>query len=122
MADLKASLCGELPNQNSVIPQEQLRDLLERRGIVEDPDIPNAKARLAEQELRRNMYHNTQVMLKHYRDIVWALECFPGTGSATEGSGCTSQCGRYTDGAGKCKTGASAAQHPKIPPSAGSNQ
>ena len=77
MADLKASLCGELPNQNSVIPQEQLRDLLERRGIVANPDIPNAKARQAEQELRRNMYHNTQVMLKHYRDIVWALECFP---------------------------------------------
>jgi hypothetical protein len=23
------------------------------------------------------MYHNTQMMLKHYRDIVWALECFP---------------------------------------------
>ena len=77
MADLKASLCGELPNQDSVIPKEQLRNLLERRGIVGDPDIPNAKARLAEQELRRNMYHNTQVMLKHYRDIVWALECFP---------------------------------------------
>ena len=77
MADLKASLCGELPNQDSAIPQEQLRALLERRGIVGDPDIPNAKARLAEQELRRNMYHNTQVMLKHYRDIVWALECFP---------------------------------------------
>ncbi len=35
------------------------------------------KARAAEQELRRNMYHNTQIMLKHYRDIVWALECFP---------------------------------------------
>ena len=60
MADLKASLCGELPNQDSAIPQEQLRALLERRGIVGDPDIPNAKARLAEQELRRNMYHNTQ--------------------------------------------------------------
>ena len=78
MADLKASLCGELPKQDSMIPQNQLRDLLERRGITEDPGIPNAKARLAEQELRRNMYHNTQVMLKHYRDIVWALECFPG--------------------------------------------
>lgn len=77
MADLKASLCGELPNQESAIPKEQLRSLLERRGIVGDPDILNAKARLAEQELRRNMYHNTQVMLKHYRDIVWALECFP---------------------------------------------
>ena len=34
MADLKASLCGELPNQESVIPKEQLRNLLERRGIV----------------------------------------------------------------------------------------
>lgn len=23
------------------------------------------------------MYRNTKMMLKHYRDIVWALECFP---------------------------------------------
>ncbi len=77
MADLKATLCGELP-QNEFSPQtEQLISLLERRGIVEDPSIVNEKARQAEQALRRNMYHNTQMMLKHYRDIVWALECFP---------------------------------------------
>ena len=77
MADLKATLCGELP-QNAFSPQtEQLIALLERRGIVEDPSIVNEKARHAEQALRRNMYHNTQMMLKHYRDIVWALECFP---------------------------------------------
>ena len=77
MADLKATLCGELP-QNEFSPQtEQLIALLERRGIVEDPSIVNEKARQAEQALRRNMYHNTQMMLRHYRDIVWALECFP---------------------------------------------
>jgi len=77
MADLKATLCGELP-QNEFSPQaEQLIALLERRGIVEDPSIVNDIARQAEQALRRNMYHNTQMMLKHYRDIVWALECFP---------------------------------------------
>ena len=77
MADLKATLCGELP-QNEFSPQtEQLIALLERRGIVEDLSIVNEKARHAEQALRRNMYHNTQLMLKHYRDIVWALECFP---------------------------------------------
>ena len=77
MADLKATLCGELP-QNEFSPQtEQLIALLERRGIVEDPSIVNEKARQAEQALRHNMYHNTQMMLKHYRDIVWALECFP---------------------------------------------
>ena len=23
------------------------------------------------------MYHNTMLMLQHYRDISWALECFP---------------------------------------------
>ena len=77
MADLKACPCGKLPEQNHSEKNELLRDLLERRGLVEDPSIPNEKARTAEQELRRNMYHNTQVMLKNYRDIVWALECFP---------------------------------------------
>ena len=77
MADLKATRCGELP-KNEFSPQtEQLISLLERRGIVEDHSIVNEKARQAEQALRRNMYHNTQMMLKHYRDIVWALECFP---------------------------------------------
>ena len=73
MADLKACPCGELPEEKYSTQNELLRSLLERRGLVEDPSIPNEKARAAEQELRRNMYHNTQVMLKHYRDIVWAI-------------------------------------------------
>ena len=52
MADLKATLCGELP-QNEFSPQtEQLIALLERRGIVEDPSIVNEKARQAEQALQ----------------------------------------------------------------------
>ena len=77
MADLKAYPCGELPNQNQSTQNELLLGLLERKGIVDDLSIPNEKVRAMEQELRRNMYHNTQVMRKHYRDIVWALECFP---------------------------------------------
>lgn len=77
MADLKATHCGDLPKNEFSHQTEQLISLLERRGIVEDASIANEKARLAEQALRRNMYHNTQMMLKHYRDIVWALECFP---------------------------------------------
>lgn len=77
MADLKATLCGDLP-KNDLSPQtEQLLALLERRGIVEDISIQSTKARQSEQALRRTMYHNTQMMLKHYRNIVWALECFP---------------------------------------------
>ncbi len=77
MADLKATLCGDLPNKEFSPQAEQFLSLLERRGIVEDQSICGEKARQAEQTLRRNMYHNTQMMLKYYRDIVWALECFP---------------------------------------------
>ena len=77
MADLKATRCGDLPKPEFSAQTEQLISLLERRGIVKDQSITNEKAQVAEQELRRNMYHNTQVMLKYYRDIVWALECFP---------------------------------------------
>ncbi len=76
MEHSKVSPCGE--THEGLSPQtEQFISLLERRGIVEDPEITSEKVREAEQELRRNMYHNTQSMLKNYRDIVWALECFP---------------------------------------------
>lgn len=117
MTDLKASPCGEMSDQGQGPSQKLLRDLLERRGLIEDSSIRNEKARVAEKELRRNMYHNTQVMLKNYRDIVWALECFPGETAqeleaAFEGCGCASQCGRRSDCYGKCKTGAPPAQHP----------
>lgn len=77
MEHMKESRFGEQAEKDISAQAEQILSLLERRGIVEDQSITNKKAREAEQELRRNMYHNTQMMLKHYRDIVWALECFP---------------------------------------------
>lgn len=77
MADLKAIRSGEPPEQGITTQAEQFLSLLERRGIVKNMEITSEKARLADQALRRNMYHNTQTMLKNYRDIVWALECFP---------------------------------------------
>lgn len=77
MADLKAYRCGEQSGEEVSPKTEQILSMLERRGIVEDPSILGEKARKAEQKMRRKMYHNTQLMLKHYRDIVWALECFP---------------------------------------------
>lgn len=77
MADLKVTHCGELPGDEDPAKTEQILSMLERRGFVEDQSIASEKARKAEQKMRRKMYHNTQMMLKHYRDIVWALECFP---------------------------------------------
>lgn len=77
MEHMKESRFGDQAGKDTSVQAEQILSLLERRGIVEDQSITNKRAREAEQELRRNMYHNTQMMLKHYRDIVWALECFP---------------------------------------------
>lgn len=77
MADMKAPACGDLSKNKLAQQTDQILSLLERRGIVEDPTITSEKARQSEQAFRRTMYHNTQMMLKHYRSIVWALECFP---------------------------------------------
>ena len=77
MEHTKEFPCGELPEHRPPPQAERMLELLERRGIVEDPEITGEKRRKAEQELRKNMYHNTQVMLKNYREIVWALESFP---------------------------------------------
>jgi hypothetical protein len=56
---------------------EAFLQMLTKRGLLEDGEIDNEKVRQAVKTKKRNMYHNTQLMLKHYRDINWALECFP---------------------------------------------
>jgi len=76
MEHTKEFPCGKPPEHGPSPKAEEMLSLLERRGIVENPEIPDEKRRRMEQALRKNMYHNTQLMLKSYRDIVWALECF----------------------------------------------
>ena len=56
---------------------EAFIDMLTKRGILEDQNIDDEKIRQAEKQKKRNLYHNTMLMLQHYRDITWVLECFP---------------------------------------------
>lgn len=56
---------------------EAFLTLLTKRGIVEDRKIDDDRIRQAQKEKKRNLYHNTLTLLQHYRNIVWALECFP---------------------------------------------
>ena len=63
-------------NQLSVQSEAFLR-MLTQRGILEDQNISDDAARQAAKDKNRNAYHNTLLMLQHYRDISWALECFP---------------------------------------------
>lgn len=53
--------------------------LLTKRGILGDSRIDDAQRRAARQEKTKNCYHNTLMLLQHYRTLVWLLECFPET-------------------------------------------
>jgi len=51
--------------------------LLQRRGILADDVITDETRRTADMNRKRRTYHNTQLMLQNYRNISWAVECFP---------------------------------------------
>ena len=55
----------------------ELLQMLTERGLLEDQSIGDEKVREAVKKKKRNMFHNTQLMLQNYRNITWALECFP---------------------------------------------
>ena len=56
---------------------EAFLGLLQRRGILEDGQIDDETRRRAIMDRKRKTYHNTLLMLQNYRNISWALECFP---------------------------------------------
>lgn len=76
MSENQKSLYEQQENKLSA-QSEAFIDMLTKRGILEDQNIDDEKIRQAEKQKKRNMYHNTMLMLQHYRDITWALECFP---------------------------------------------
>ena len=59
------------------VQSEAVIDLLTNRGILPDAGIDDEKVREARKEKQKNTYHNTMMLLQHYRTIVWLLECFP---------------------------------------------
>lgn len=52
---------------------------LTKRGLIADSSIDNERAREAKKIKLKSMYHNTRLLLRHYRNIAWMLECFPET-------------------------------------------
>ncbi len=59
------------------VQSDAMIGLLTDRGILPDTGIENEKVREARKEKRKNTYHNTMMLLQHYRTIVWLFECFP---------------------------------------------
>ena len=74
MATKKVTLTAETELQPDVV-----LEMLTKRGLIGDKRIVSDKARDAQQQKNKMAYHNTQLLLKHYRTIAWMLECFPDT-------------------------------------------
>jgi len=74
MATKKVKLTAETELQPDVV-----LEMLTKRGLIGDQRIANEKARDAQQQKNKMAYHNTLLLLKHYRMIAWMLECFPDT-------------------------------------------
>ena len=52
-------------------------DYLTSRGILSDQKISDKNIREKKKELAKKAYHNTLLLLKHYRDIIWAMNSIP---------------------------------------------
>lgn len=58
---------------------EKILGLLTKRGFIGDVDINDEKVRSAQQKRQKVAYHNTELLLKQYKNIAWMIECFPDT-------------------------------------------
>lgn len=57
--------------------EERFIEFLLKSGYLVDPKIENPKYRNKNRETNKLTYHNTKLMLEHYRDLVWAMKCIP---------------------------------------------
>ena len=93
-ASIRARVCPETTKRGSNMGKQKnlstksvhepsksdaLIDFLTRRGVIADENIDSEKVRAARAEKQRMMFHNTRLLLENYRNIAWALECFPDT-------------------------------------------
>lgn len=58
---------------------EAVLQLLVKRGLISDKKIGGNQLQTARQKKQQTAYHNTELLLKQYKNIVWMLECFPDT-------------------------------------------
>ena len=59
--------------------REMLLQLFTKRGLLADISISDERFRESQQKKQLMAFHNTELLLKHYKNITWMLECFPDT-------------------------------------------
>lgn len=58
---------------------DKLLKILTKCGMMEDAKLKSEKIRIVQQKKQQNAFHNTELLLKQYKNIVWMIECFPET-------------------------------------------
>lgn len=59
--------------------KETILQLFTKRGLVGDKNISDERVREAQKKKQQAAFHNTELLLKHYKNIAWMIECFPET-------------------------------------------
>ncbi len=73
---------NNINNEQNEITEERSAAMIEMmvgRGLIGDQKIDSEKIRQAQQEKKKKSFQNTMLLLTHYRNIAWMLECFPDT-------------------------------------------
>ena len=69
-------------NKDTQLPtkeREMLLQLFTKRGLMADINISDERFRESQQKKQLVAFHNSELLLKHYKNITWMLECFPDT-------------------------------------------
>ena len=56
-----------------------IMDLFIRSGLIPNDKIADKNIRAKQQEKQQKVYHNTELLLKQYRNLVWMMDNFPDT-------------------------------------------
>ena len=70
--------------KNNIATENELQaevvlDMLAKRGLIAENATDPERIKKAKQEQKKQAYHNTELLLKHYRTMAWLLECMPNT-------------------------------------------
>ena len=69
---------NNIATENELQPEVVL-DMLAKRGLIAENATDPDRIKKAKQEQKKQAYHNTELLLKHYRTMAWLLECMPNT-------------------------------------------
>ena len=75
---MKQEKTSNTPVDNELSAEAVIR-YLTKRGILEEKKISTEKLQDAKAQRMSDAYHNTLLLLKHYRTLSWLIECFPDT-------------------------------------------